>query len=263
VVSFHGADAGVAMDRRSYREAIQGVFRHADAILARSDSLAVQLRNLGCPREKITVQRAGIPLEDWPFVERSAPGDGAWHFIQAGRLIEKKACDITLRAFASLRQRLPHTRLTIAGEGPLEGDLRQLAKDLGIAEAVTFAGFLGQEDLRNAYSQAHVFVHPSRTGRDGNVEGVPNTMLEAMATGLPVLATRHGGIPEAVRHERSGRLAQENDWETLAIHMVDLIGNPETWKATGRAAREDVAETFEQSKQIEVLESVYRKVKRI
>ena len=262
VVSFHGADAGVSMDRPAYREAIREVFRYADAILARSDSLAAQLERLGCPREKITVQRAGIPLDDWPFLERQPPEGGAWQFIQAGRLIEKKACDITLRAFASLHQRLPHTRLVIAGEGPLEEDLRRLARDLGIANAVQFAGFLDQAALRDAYGRAHVFVHPSRTGRDGNVEGVPNTMLEAMATGLPVLATRHGGIPEAVHHERSGRLAQENDWETLAIHMIDLIGDPETWKATGRAAREDVVETFEQSKQIEVLESVYRKVAR-
>jgi glycosyltransferase involved in cell wall biosynthesis len=235
--------------------------RRADAILARSDSLARRLQELGCPREKITVQRAGIPIEDWPFIERRPPVGNAWQFIQAGRLIEKKAFDITLRAFASLHQRLPHTRLTLAGEGPLEGDLRQLAWELGIAEAVTFAGFLRQQALREAYARAHVFVHPSRTGRDGNVEGVPNTMLEAMATGLPVLATRHGGIPEAIRHEHSGRLVQENDWETLAIHMFDLIGDPETWKTTGRAAREDVVRRFEQSRQIEVLEGIYRAVR--
>ena len=93
----------------------------------------------------------------------------------------------------------------------MRDDLQRLARELGVAERIRFAGFLSQAQLREEFFQSHIFLHPSELGRDGNQEGVPNAMLEAMASGLPVFATNHGGIPEAIdeRSERcSGRRAR-------------------------------------------------------
>lgn len=259
VVSFHGADAGVDMDKKPWREAMRRVFAAADAVMARSDALAEDLRALGCPEEKLTIQRAGIPLDEWPSMERTAPIDGAWRFVQSGRLIEKKGYDTTLRAFARFQEVHPKARLVILGDGPMMDPLRQLAKDLDVTNNVTFAGFVDQDRIRCEYGWAHAFLHPSRTAGDGNREGVPNSMLEAMATGLPVLATEHGGIPEAVDDGCEGFLADENDWEAFAVAMHDLAASERTWIQMSAAAREKIQRAFERSQQIEELESVYRK----
>ena len=169
-------------------------------VLVRSDSLRHALIELGCDPKKIEVQRTGIPLAEFPFRQRVLPNNGEWHFVQAGRLIEKKGLPVTIRAFeVFVRQHLNAT-LTIAGEGPLLRELETLARELKIAERVSFTGFISQEQLREIYYRSHIFLHPSQTGRDGNQEGIPNSMLEAMVTGLPVFATEHGGIPEAIEH---------------------------------------------------------------
>ena len=136
-------------------------------------------------------------------------------------------------------------------------ELTALAAELGVAERVRFPGFLAHDALLAELAQAHVFLHPSETGPDGNQEGVPNSMLEAMSTGLPVVATRHGGIPEAVDEGASGYLVPERDPAALAAALLKLAGDPARYAAMGSAAAQAVRERFEQGKQIEVLERCY------
>ena len=261
VVSFHGADASVGLEKSGALQIARAVFDSADAILVRSESLAEELRQLGCPREKIHLQRTGLPLDEWPLPEsREDPQDGSWHLVQTCRLIEKKAIDVTLRAVAQARETLPGLRLTVAGDGPLRGDLDLLTSDLDLNDAVRFAGFLDQPAMQTLYASAHAFVHPSRVGADGNREGVPNAMLEAMATGLPVIATRHGGIPDAVDDDVSGFLVAEDDVDALAQAMVKMFSDPALRNEMGRAARNAVVERFEQKQQMAALEEVYRTV---
>ena len=100
--------------------------------------------------------------------------------------------------------------------------MQSLARELQIDSAVDFVGFVSQEELRELLYSSHIFLHPSETGRDGNQEGVPNSMLEAMASGLPVFATRHGGIPEAVENKVSGILVNERDHRALADALIEL-----------------------------------------
>ena len=260
IVSFHGADVGVDMDKAAYLRAMQEVFGRADRILARSESLAQELRKLGCPEDKIRISRTGIPLEQWPVIEREPPADGEWRLVQACRLIEKKGLDTSLKAMAKLREYFPKLQLTVIGEGPLENEVAEQAGKLGLAESVEFTGFVNEDRLREEFARAHVFLHPSRTGADGNQEGVPNAILEAMATGLSVAATRHGGIPEAVEDGASGILVAEDDWESLAEHLATLLKDEQSWKAMGTAARESVESGFSQQKQIADLEAIYGEV---
>ena len=256
VVSFHGADVLVELDRSAYRSAMREVCERATLVLARSRSLVDALTLLGCPPEKIRLNRTGIPLADFPYVPRADPA-GRFHLFQACRLIEKKGLPTTLRAFAAFTAAFPGAHLTIAGEGPLEAALRRLAAELGVGDRVTFAGFLDQTALRAALAASHVFLHPSETGRDGNQEGVPNSLLEAMATGLPVFATTHGGIPEAVQHGISGWLVPEGDHEALGRALVEHAAAPARLAAMGEAAARSVAENFELHAQARKLEDCY------
>lgn len=257
IVSFHGMDVQPRADRPGYEDQLRALLQELPLVLARSESLRERLLAFGCLAEKIRLNRTGIPLEAFPRLSRLRPTNDAWHLVQACRLIEKKGIDTTFRAFAAFVAAYPQAHLTLAGEGPLEDSLRRLAAELKIADHVTFAGFLDQAGLRDLYHRAHVFVHPSQLTADQNQEGIPNSMLEAMATGLPVLATTHGGIPEAVIHDRSGLLGPERDDRALSHAMRRVAAESGVWERLSAAAADDVRENFEHRAQIAKLEGFY------
>ena len=257
VVSFHGMDIQERADRPGYVESLQAMLQFLPLVMARSISLKERLMALGCPEEKIRINRTGIPLHAFPEAQRSFPGDGQWRFVQACRLIEKKGLDVSLRAFAAFCETYPMASFTIAGEGPMLAELQQLAAQLGIAERVHFAGFLSGDKLCALYHDSHAFLHPSQMTADQNQEGIPNSMLEAMATGLPVLATYHGGIPEAITDNENGLLVEERDGDRLLDNLRRLATEPGLWQRIGTAAARQVRENFEQSAQIARLEAIY------
>jgi colanic acid/amylovoran biosynthesis glycosyltransferase len=257
IVSFHGADVTVDMNKPAYREATRQMLDAVKLVLVRSESLRHAVIDLGCDPKKIELQRTGIPLDEFPFRERSFPNDGEWRFVQAGRLIEKKGLPVTLRAFAKFLTHYPNATLTIAGEGPLLGQLRNLAHELNIDGRVSFTGFVSQEQLREIYYASHIFLHPSQTGHDGNQEGIPNAMLEAMASGLPVFATQHGGIPEVIENGAAGVLVPERDHENLATALLDAAKDPGFLSRIARDGAEIVRKNFDLRAQAPRLEEIY------
>jgi glycosyltransferase involved in cell wall biosynthesis len=257
IVSFHGADAQIDFDRPVFKEAMLRVFHHASRLLVRSRSLGERLVAHGAPPEKIRLHRTGLPLAEITFRQREAPGDGAWRLLQACRLIPKKGLMTSLRAFAQFATRWPNSTFTIAGTGPMLDQLKQCASSLGIADKVRFVGFVPQSDLRTLELESHFFLHPSELGPDGDQEGVPNAMLEAMASGLPVLATHHGGIPEAVEHGVSAMLVPERDAEALARELIALGDDRMRYVAMGAAAARHTANEFDIDVQNRKLESIY------
>jgi colanic acid/amylovoran biosynthesis glycosyltransferase len=260
IVSFHGADVMVDMNKPAYRSATREMLKAVELVLVRSESLRRAVIQLGCDEKKIEIQRTGIPLDKFPFRERSFPPrgrGGEWRFMQAGRLIDKKGLPVSLRAFAGFLRRHPNATLTIAGEGPLLDDLQKLARELKIDSRVSFTGFISQEHLRDIFYASHIFLHPSEVGSDGNQEGIPNSMLEAMASGLPVFATQHGGIPEAIENGVSGVLVPEHNADELARALIKAAQDPEFLSRIGRAGADAVAQTFDQRIQVRRLEDIY------
>jgi colanic acid/amylovoran biosynthesis glycosyltransferase len=260
IVSFHGADVMVDMNKPAYRSATLQMLDAVKLVLVRSESLRRGVIHLGCDEKKIEVQRTGIPLDEFPFRERIFPPrsrGGEWRFIQAGRLIEKKGLPVTLRAFASFLRQYPSATLTIAGEGSLLGELQGLTRELKIDNHVSFTGFISQAELRDIFYASHIFLHPSETGPDGNQEGIPNSMLEAMASGLPVFATQHGGIPEAIESGVSGVLVAERDHEELAWALLNAVEDRHFLSRIARAGADAVAQKFDQRIQVQRLEDIY------
>ncbi|MCX6968182.1 MAG: glycosyltransferase [Verrucomicrobia bacterium] len=257
IVSFHGADVMPREHQPKYLGEMKQLFALVPLVLARSQSLAERLKANGCPGEKIRLNRTGIPLADFPLVQRDMPSDGAWHFVQTCRLISKKGLRTALHAFAEFRRDFPKATFSIVGEGPMREELCRLAAELGILEAVRFWGFLDQTQLNALYASAHLFLHPSELTEKQDQEGIPNSMLEAMSTGLPVAATLHGGIPEAVRDGFSGFLVPERDAQALAAALRRLVQAPELLQQMGRQASQSVREEFEQSRAVAKLEACY------
>jgi colanic acid/amylovoran biosynthesis glycosyltransferase len=262
IVSFHGADVQVDVDSPAARRMFQDLFACCALVLARSESLATALIKLGCPPDKLSIQRAGIPLETFPYYARQRPVDGAWRLLQACRLIEKKGLELSLRAFAAFLKQYPRATLTIAGDGPRRGSLEKLATELQLEDKIRFTGFVSQSTLLTLYQESHFFLHPSEQTPEGDREGVPNSLLEAMATGLPCLTTRHGGIPEAVNHLESGILVSESDLAGLEYWLDRLATDDALRDTLGKRAAQTIKERFDLTIQIEKLEEIYFRLRR-
>jgi colanic acid/amylovoran biosynthesis glycosyltransferase len=260
IVSFHGADITLREHQLGYEGQLREMLQTVPLVLARSQSLARQLLELGCPADRLALNRTGVPLDQFPFVRRVPPLRGRWQLVQACRLVPKKGLVTALQAFAMFREKYPEASFVIAGDGPMLEELKNWVPKLGLEKSVRFAGFLSQSKLYQLYVASHIFLHPSEILADHNQEGIPNSMLEAMSTGLPVAATLHGGIPEAVDSGRTGLLVPEKDPRALCAALLEMTANPENWLRMGRDASEFITTQFEHGAQIAHLEQQYSRV---
>ncbi len=257
VVSFHGVDVAKDMDKPEHVAAMQQVFERAELVMARSQSLLDRVAAIGCPREKLRLNRTPIPMHHLLATVRTPPTNGEWRLVQACRLIGKKGLFTAIEAMQEVVKHHPRIKYLICGTGPMEEKLREEIKRRNLSANVELLGWLGQEQLLAEYQRAHVFLHPSETTRDSDQEGIPNSMLEAMATGLPVVATRHGGIPEAVTSGRDGLLVPEKKPSQLADAILQLLNEPARLAAMSTEASRSVREHFEANAQISKMEDVY------
>jgi glycosyltransferase involved in cell wall biosynthesis len=255
VVSFHGSDVAGAIATSGYGEARREMFERSRLVLCRSEQLAEKVAGLGCDPGKLRIMKTVLP--EIGFVDPTPPTDGQWQMVQACRLVPKKGLATSLRAFAIFSKTFPGARFTIAGEGPMEEELRGLASSLGIADRVSLTGFLPQESLRQLYSRSHFFLHPSETA-DGDVEGIPNSLLEAMASGLPAVATRHGGIPEVVVDGIAGLLCEERDHAAVAAALVRMASDSVLYRKIARAGSDSIRDQFSAERRIAEIEALYR-----
>lgn len=246
VVSFHGYDCSAAPQRQG-RGMYDRLFSTADRLIANSQFMKDRLEELGCLQAKIAVLPYGIDLDAFPFETRVPAADETVRLITIARLVEKKGIEFVLRALAAARPKLSAFHYDIVGDGPLRRDLENLAAELDLAEVVTFHGAAIADQVRSWLERSHLFILASVTARDGDQEGTPVSLLEAQASGLPVIATRHAGIPEIVLDGASGLLVPERDVSALAEALHALIVQRERWPGMGRCGRAFVEERFSAS----------------
>jgi colanic acid/amylovoran biosynthesis glycosyltransferase len=236
VVAFRGADTTKYVARRGPRVYAR-TFRQARLLLPVCDFLARRLVDLGAPPERVVVHRTGIDLRRWPYREREPGRDGRLRLVTVGRLVEKKGIEHVLRAMRILLDRGVEVEYRVLGDGPRRARLAALAAELGVKDRVTLHGRHGQETVRDGLERSDVLVAASVTAADGDEEGIPNVLKEAMALGLPVVGTRHAGIPELIEDGVSGVLVPERDEAALADALQRLAREPGRWTAMGRAGR--------------------------
>ena len=191
------------MEKRS-TDAYGLLFKRGDLFLPISEFWREKLIALGAPADRVMVHRMGVDTTRFVETPRTLASGEAVRFIGVGRMVEKKGFDDALAAFATMRSApgAPTATLTLIGDGRAAGaPCEAQAARLGFGDAVRFTGLLPHAKVEEMLRAAHVFVLPSRTSRSGDMEGIPVALMEAMAQGLPVLATRHSGTPELVEHE--------------------------------------------------------------
>jgi colanic acid/amylovoran biosynthesis glycosyltransferase len=244
VVAFRGADTTKYVARRG-TGVYTRTFREARLLLPVCEFLGRRLVQLGAPAGRVVVHRTGIDLRRWPYRERQPEVPGSLRLVSVGRLVEKKGVAEVLRAIRLLADRGVRTEYRVFGDGPLRERLTALATELGVAERVRFEGRQGQEVVREGLDRADVLVAASVTAADGDEEGIPNVLKEGMASGMPVVGTRHAGIPELIDDGVSGWLVPERDEAALADALARLAAEPERWPAMGRAGRAKVEREYD------------------
>jgi colanic acid/amylovoran biosynthesis glycosyltransferase len=258
VISFHGVDVVKFMDEKFYHKKLKIAFNEAELVMARSESLLERLKELGCPEEKLRLNRTPIPFDNIPFVERKAPENGQWRIIQACRLIPKKGIFTVLDALPRVLRDYPNLKYLLAGIGPSRDEIADAIRVRGLSDNVEMLGWLEQDELLEEYQKSHYFLHPSQLTQENDQEGVPNSMLEAMANGLPVVATYHGGIPEAVTNEEDGLLVPERSPKELAEAMLRIMDDSALLTKLSIRAAESVRAKFGFDNQIANLEGIYK-----
>jgi glycosyltransferase involved in cell wall biosynthesis len=191
-------------------------------------------------QERVVLVRHGIDISAYAFRESWEPHERL-RLLAAGRFVEKKGFTHLIDAVA----KLPGVTCSIAGDGPLDGLLRKQAGALGIADRVSFRGWLPADRLREQMAEADLFVAPSVLARDGDRDGVPNVLLEAGALGLPIIACDAGGVGEFVLNDETGRLVPPGNADALAGAIRSAVATPDTTRRFAAAARAKVESEYE------------------
>ena len=238
-LSAHAKDIWLTPDDELARKV-----RDAEVVLTCTEEGRAQLAALADGRTPVRLAYHGVELkENSSSTELGEPP----RVLAVGRLVEKKGHETLLLAAALLRDRGLEFTVRLAGEGPEWPRLQRLVHELRLGDRVVFLGPLSESEVQQEYERADVFALPCRKLANGDQDGLPNVILEAMAHGLPVLSTRLGGIMEAIVDGESGLLADQDDASVLAEHLGRLLEDPELRQLLGQGGQKRVAERFERS----------------
>ncbi|EHD1470882.1 colanic acid biosynthesis glycosyltransferase WcaL [Escherichia coli] len=243
---FHGIDISSREVLNHYTPEYQQLFRRGDLMLPISDLWAGRLQKMGCPREKIAVSRMGVDMTRFSPRPVKAPATPL-EIISVARLTEKKGLHVAIEACRQLKEQGMAFRYRILGIGPWERRLRTLIEQYQLEDVVEMPGFKPSHEVKAMLDDADVFLLPSVTGADGDMEGIPVALMEAMAVGIPVVSTLHSGIPELVEADKSGWLVPENDARALAQRLAAFSQlDTDELAPVVKRAREKVEHDFNQ-----------------
>lgn len=243
---FHGADMSSHLDRRGDHD-YRFLAEHGDLFLPISTHWKEKLEAIGFPPQRTHVHHMGVDCSTFSFKARRRAEGEPVRLVSVARLTEKKGLAYAIRAIAAYvaTDEAEDVQYTIVGGGPLEDGHRQLAARLGVEDVVEFAGWMEAGEVADVLQKAHLFMAPSVTASNGDKEGIPVAIMEAMACGLPVISTYHSGIPELVEDRVTGRLVEERNVTGLADAIGDLAASPDAWVDYGRAGRRKVEDEFD------------------
>jgi glycosyltransferase involved in cell wall biosynthesis len=253
VVHFHGFDASSKPVIQRYLSGYRRMFAAASAVVAVSAPMRAQLIAWGAPEERTHLNSYGV--DEARFVG-AAPADAPALFVAVGRFVEKKAPQLTLRAFGQVLRVDPSARLIMVGEGPLLDPTRRLAAELGLQQSVEFPGAQHPEQISAFMQRARAFVQHSVTAPDGDSEGTPVAIIEAQMSGLPVVSTRHAGIPDVVIDGETGFLVNEGDVAGMGRMMARLASQPALAARLGESARRRALAGYTLSRHLEQLAGI-------
>lgn len=256
ITFFHGYDLSRSDVLKEYECHYNNLFNIGDLFLPVSHFWGDKLYALGCDRKKIKVLRMGINLNDFSFTP-SLYGKNSQYLkiVTVSRLVEKKGLEYAIKACGILKKRGLKLHYTIVGYGELENELQNIIVNENVSDCVKIIGFKPHSEIKSILSSSHIFMLPSVTASNGDMEGIPVALMEAMASGIVVLSTFHSGIPELIEDLNSGLLVQERDQESIASKILEFL-NLENKNYIVNSARNKIENDFNQEKETKKLVSI-------
>lgn len=259
ITTFYGYDLSDII-RAEGADAYEVLFDKGDLFVAISEKMRDELVRLGCSKKKIIVHRLGIDLGCFTFSPKTVKNVTSVRLLTVGRFVEKKGIEYAIRAVAEILKRYPYIHYQIVGDGELWDQFKHLITHLNVEEHIQLLGWRTPEEVAKLMEETNVFLAPSVTSENGDQEGTPTVIIEALARGLPVLSTRHSGIHELVQDTESGFLVPERDTSALAERIEYLVRHPEKWDRMGRAGRAWVEEHHDINRLNDQLVKIFERV---
>jgi colanic acid/amylovoran biosynthesis glycosyltransferase len=256
ITSFRGYDISWYV-KACGEDVYDQLFVKGDFFLANCEFFRKRAIQLGCDEKKIVVHGSGIDCSRFTYKPRY-PHPDSIRIVTTGRLVEKKGIEYAIRAVAKVARLHQNIEYNIIGDGHLKEQLQQVISELNVADKVKLLGWKNQKEIIEILDKAHLFIAPSVTAEDGNQDAPVNTLKEAMAMGLPVIGTLHGGIPELVENGISGFLVPERDVDAIAQKLHYFIEHPEVWEQMGKAGRVYVEEHYDINRLNDELVEIYQ-----
>jgi colanic acid/amylovoran biosynthesis glycosyltransferase len=258
ITTFYGYDVTQLPRENIWNNAYQRLFQEGDLFLVEGNNMKQLLMEIGCPVEKIRIQHIGIDTEKFHFKERKPPSHGKIVILFCGRFIEKKGLLYAIKAVNLLLSKNPHIEFRVIGDGVLRNSIASFIRENNLNPYVRLLGYQPHHVFAEELKKAHIYIQPSVTAQNGDSEGgAPTTLLEAQASGVPVVSSYHADIPEAVINGKSGFLVPERDTNALAERLEYLIAHPEEWSTMGREGRRHVEMNYNICKEAGNLENIY------
>jgi colanic acid/amylovoran biosynthesis glycosyltransferase len=241
-------------NEQGWKGKLSALFAEAGMVTVVSEMMYKQLISLGCPAAKLRLIHVGKRLNDYPFKLKDS--HRIQKFISVGRLQDKKGFRDCIQAFQLLSQKYPGLSLKIIGTGSQEQELRRLIPDRD--QQISFLGALSHEDTKKHIAASDAFILCSKTGADGDKEGIPVVLMEAMAMGLPCVSTKHSGIPEVIPDECHWLLAEEGNAADIAVKIEQLINSPASELAKLiEVGRKKIEREFNLETEVAKLKTIY------
>ncbi|MEQ8714144.1 MAG: glycosyltransferase family 4 protein [Cyclobacteriaceae bacterium] len=250
VVHFHGYDAFDKSTIRRFSSKYRLFNQSANKVIVVSSPMKDQMVHFGIHRDKIVKIPYGINPD---LFYGAKPSVSEKLFVAVGRFTPKKAPLITIQAFEDLHAQDPSVRLIMIGDGDLLKEVTDYVDKKKLNSCISFVGVLTRDEIIKYLQKARAFVQHSMISEDGDSEGLPNSILEALSCGLPVVSTNHAGIPEVIEHGKNGFLVDEGDVLTMSRYMFELANSASLAQQLGEEGRKTIVNNYSLKKQIEIL----------
>lgn len=259
ITHFRGQDAYQLPKKWTVKWAYRRLFKKGTFFLTVSEAMRRHLIALGCAPAKIKTYYGGIDLTKFKYQKKVFKNKKTYSILMCGRMVEKKGFALALGALAKLSQEYEF-KITIIGDGPQESFLKKIAHQRKIFSKINFVGKQPYEQIKKAIQQNDLLLAPYQRAKNGDSEGIPNIVKEAMAAGLPVITTDHSGCPELAINKKTALVAKQGEAAALSVALKKALRDYQKFAIYTVNARKLVEEKFDLVKQTVVLEDIYQKI---